>query len=220
MNYPTLPYVDLQEGVDFWILENALPDPDAVRRRILERQDWELGFPLAPEAWPGKRVMDALTAPEIAPIEQWVKQVTGKEKLWITTAPDGKKLHHNVAQMVGASESGARPHTDSREFCRYAGVIYLTPNAPETAGTSIYRFRHPDGTLSGNICPAPHRNLLDALKIRYLPPQAWQEDHRFRNIYNRLIIYKANLVHSASSYFGLEDADKRLTVVFFWMADD
>ncbi|MET3118897.1 hypothetical protein AAKU64_003132 [Undibacterium sp. GrIS 1.8] len=223
INYPSrpsLPYVPLQKGTDFWILDNALPDPDAVRQRILTRHDWQLGFPHSKETWPGKRVHDALTAEEMAPIEQWVKTVTGKDKIWVTTAPDGQKLDHNVGQMVGATESGARPHTDSRVFCRYAAVIYLTPNAPEDAGTSIFRLRYPDGTLSGNICPPPHRNLLDALKVRFLPPQAWQEDCRLKNIYNRMVLYKANLVHSATAYFGSEDHDKRLTTVFFWMAED
>jgi hypothetical protein len=39
--------------------------------------------------------------------------------------------------------------------------------------------------------------------------------HRF----NRLLLYKANLIHSASAYWGMgEAATKRMTAVFFWMA--
>jgi hypothetical protein len=217
---PSLPYRKLEQGRDYWIHDNVLTDPDAVRTRILTRNDWQLGFPHAQETWPGKRVHNALTADEMKPIEAWVKSVTGKSKLWVTVAPGGMKLDHNVAQMVGAQESGARPHSDSRAFCRYAAVIYLTPDAPQDAGTSFFRLRYPDGTLSGNVCPPPHKNLVDALKVRFLPPQAWHEDHRQMNVYNRMILYKANLVHSATRYFGSNDHDKRLTTVFFWMTDD
>ncbi|MFZ6816090.1 hypothetical protein ACO0K3_16590 [Undibacterium sp. Rencai35W] len=217
---PSLPYVQLEEGRDYWILDNALANPDAVRARILARDDWQLGLPYAQETWPGKRVHEALLPDEINGIENWVKAATGKDKLWVTTAPGGLKLDHNVAQMVGETESVARPHTDSRVFCRYAAVIYLNPDAPEDAGTSVFRLRYPDGTLSGNLCPAPHRNLVDALNVRFLPPQAWKEDLRVRNVYNRLIVYKANLVHSATRYFGHDDQSKRLTMVFFWMTDD
>jgi hypothetical protein len=41
---------------------------------------------------------------------------------------------------------------------------------------------------------------------------------RVAHRYNRLLVYKANLIHSASAYWGLETAAKRMTAVFFWMA--
>jgi hypothetical protein len=50
--------------------------------------------------------------------------------------------------------------------------------------------------------------------------QAWYEDMRVQNVFNRMILYKANLVHSATGYFGEAMPDRRLTAVFFWMADD
>jgi hypothetical protein len=39
-------------------------------------------------------------------------------------------------------------------------------------------------------------------------------EHRF----NRLLLYRANLIHSASNYCGQSLAGKRMTAVFFWMA--
>ena len=39
------------------------------------------------------------------------------------------------------------------------------------------------------------------------------------NVFNRIVLYKASLVHSATGYFGRTPDDRRLTVAFFWMAD-
>ena len=48
---------------------------------------------------------------------------------------------------------------------------------------------------------------------------AFVEDVRIAHRFNRLLLYKANIIHSASAYWGLQDAaDKRMTAVFFWMA--
>ncbi|WP_448546922.1 hypothetical protein [Thalassotalea fusca] len=67
---------------------------------------------------------------------------------------------------------------------------------------------------------APYHNLVDALKTNSLPPSAWYEDHAIENQFNRLILFKGNIAHSASGCFGKEKRDKRLAVTFFWMTDD
>jgi hypothetical protein len=47
---------------------------------------------------------------------------------------------------------------------------------------------------------------------------AWKEDVAVENVFNRLVIYRGDLVHAATSYFGTEHRSKRLTLVFFWRA--
>lgn len=98
-------------------------------------------------------------------------------------------------------------------------MIYLTPRAPAGAGTTFYRLRYPNGALSGNLCPAPHANLREALGVTGLPLQAWQPELSVPNIFNRLLLYRADLVHSASAYFGHDLQTKRMTALFFWMAE-
>jgi hypothetical protein len=56
------------------------------------------------------------------------------------------------------------------------------------------------------------------LGVPALPLSAWKEDVVVPNVFNRLLVYRADLVHSASRYFGFAKVEKRLTVVFFWMA--
>ena len=215
---PSLTYRKPQLGRDYWINDNILPDPMAVSQRCYAQAEWELGAPHRNEPWPGMRAAGALLPGELAPVEAWVRQVTGAKKLWTEATPEGATLNHNFAQLVGIAESGPRPHTDSRKLCRYAAVIYLTQDPDPDGGTSFYRLRYPNGALGGNICSPPHANLREALGVEGLPPEAWQEETRVSNKFNRMLLYRANMVHSASSYFGFDHAEKRMTAVFFWMA--
>ena len=214
-----LPYRKPTEGRDYWVIDDALADPMAVRERCLARADWEYGFPTTGEAWPGMRTMPALELDELAAIEAQVREATGAKKLWVEQTEAGQKLNHNCVQVVGAVEGAVKPHTDSLNLCRYAGVLYLNPAVPDSCGTSFFRQRMPNGQLGGNMVAPPHRNLVDALGNRFVMPNAFAEDVRVAHRFNRLLLYKANIVHSASAYWGLEDmASKRMTAVFFWMA--
>lgn len=215
---PSLTYRKPQLGRDYWIKDDILADPLAVSQRCYAQSAWELGAPHRPEPWPGMRAAGALLPDELTLVEAWVKQVTGARRLWQEATPEGATLNHNYAQLVGMAESGPRPHTDSRKLCRYAAVIYLTPEPEPDGGTSFYRLRYPDGALGGNICSPPHANLREALGVKGLPLEAWQEETRVENKFNRMLLYRANMVHSASSYFGFDQADRRMTAVFFWMA--
>ena len=216
---PTLAREPLERGANFWVEDDALADPQAVRARLLAHPRWNLGYPHRPETWPGMRLAPALLPDELARVEARVRAATGCGRLAVATAPGGARLDCNVAQLVGARESGPRPHTDRRDLCRLAAVLYLNPQPPAGSGTSFYRLRYPNGALGGNACPPPHDNLVQALRVTRLPPAAWVEEARVDNVFNRLLVYKAALVHSATGYFGEAPDDRRLTITFFWMAD-
>jgi hypothetical protein len=103
-------------------------------------------------------------------------------------------------------------------LCRYAAVLYLNPGAPAHCGTSFYRQQLPDGRLGGNAVMPPHANLVEALGTRFVALGSFAEDVRVEHRFNRLLLYRANLIHSASNYCGQSLADKRMAAVFFWMA--
>lgn len=213
-----LPYRKPTEGRDYWLFDDVLPDPAAVRARCLARDDWSLGYPHAPEAWPGMRATPALLPAELEAIESRVRAATGSKRLWVQSTPDGGHLNHNCVQVVGVDESGPKPHTDSRALCRYAAVLYLNPDAPAHCGTSFYRQRLADGRMGGNAVMPPHANLVEALGARYVAVGSFAEDLRIGHRCNRLLLYRANLIHSATAYCGHALEDKRMTAVFFWMA--
>lgn len=213
-----LPYRKPVEGRDYWVIDGLLSDPGAVRARCLQRDDWIEGYPYKPEPWPGLRTIPGLAPDELALVEERVRAATGAARLW-TVEPEGDaRSNHNCIQVVGIDECTPRPHTDSRALCRYAAVLYLNPSVPERCGTSFYRQRLPGGALGGNLVPPSKNNLAEALGTRFVPPDSFAEDVHVPHRFNRLLLYHANLIHSASGYWGHELADKRMAAVFFWMA--
>ncbi|ODT90254.1 MAG: hypothetical protein ABS82_16820 [Rhodanobacter sp. SCN 67-45] len=213
-----LPYRKPQQGRDYWVVDDVLPNAGEVRERCLARTDWELGYPHTGEVWPGMRAMPALLDGELAALDARACALTGAARVWVEQSEAGTRLNHNCVQVVGSVEGSVKPHTDSSHLCRYAAVLYLNPDVPDHCGTSFFRQRMPGGQLGGNIVLAPHRNLAEALGNRFVRPDAFVEDVRVAHRWNRLLVYKANLIHSASAYWGLEMAAKRMTAVFFWMA--
>lgn len=213
-----LPYLRPTLGRDYWVLDDFLPDAMAIMEEAHARSDWVEGFPHRPEHWPGRRSRPALGPVALASVEQALLNCTQASRVFQATVPAGDQLDHNVFQLVGGAESGPRPHTDSKLLTHYAGVLYLSPEAPPHAGTSFYRMRTPGGP-GGNLCPATAANLVEALGVPRLPADAWIEDVTVENKFNRLLLYRADLVHSASAYFGRKPKARRLTALFFWLAD-
>jgi hypothetical protein len=213
-----LPYAAPVQGDNYWVMDDVLDDPAGVRARCLAKTDWILGAPHRQEVWPGRRAMPGLEPGELDRVEALVRNATGAPRLWVETAPGGARLNHNCVQVVGAREAQAKPHTDSRRLCRYAAVLYLSPDVPEDCGTSFYRQRLADGRLGGNFVPEPHANLVEALGTRYVPPGSFVEDVAVPYRCNRLLVYTAALIHSATRYHGSTLEDGRMACVFFWMA--
>ena len=213
-----LPYRKPREGRDYWVVDDILPNAAEVRERCLASTDWELGYPHTGEVWPSMRTTPALLDEELVALDARICALTGVDKVWVEQSEAGTRLNHNCVQLVGSIEGSVKPHTDSSHLCRYAAVLYLNPDVPDHCGTSFFRQRMPGGQLGGNIVLPPHRNLAEALGNRFVRPDAFIEDVRVAHRHNRLLVYKANLVHSASAYWGLEMTTKRMTAVFFWMA--
>lgn len=93
-------------------------------------------------------------------------------------------------------------HADS--FNTWAGVCYLTPDAPLSGGTSLYRHK-----ATGN------REKIDSDYESY-DYTKWDVVDRIGNIYNRLILYRGNLFHASVDYFGSTFEDGRLFQTFFF----
>lgn len=213
-----LVYREPRLGRDYWVLDDALPDPMAVRERALASQDWVLGAPHRPESWPGMRLQPGLTPEELAPLERWMLKATGCKKVYAPAVGAGDRLNHGCVQLVSVNEGQVKPHTDSRALCTYAAVLYLSPDLPPHAGTSFFRVQLPDGSLGGNCVPSRFANLVEAFGTRFVPPGLFVPDVSVDARFNRLLVYRADLIHSASAYVGEALEERRMTAVFFWMA--
>lgn len=104
-------------------------------------------------------------------------------------------------------------HSDSQS---YAGVLFLTPEAPPEAGLSFFRSR-----LGGL-----RRRSTDAQRMMQtfgggaeFDRSRWEELDRVANFYNRLVLFDAHLAHGASAYFGDRLDNGRLFQNFFFNID-
>lgn len=125
---------------------------------------------------------------------------------WWDTHP----LSYNGAfQLCDASDGGSWIHRDATDW---AGILFLTPDAPASAGLSIYR--HPPTRTDD----ARDINAAEAEK-RASRPEEWEEETRVGNRFNRLVLFRCSRhFHKASAYFGAPgecDAARLFQVLFF-----
>lgn len=108
-------------------------------------------------------------------------------------------------------------HADS--YTDWAGVVYLTPDAPISAGTGL--FRHKETQLR-NWNYRERTKEEDIVSPHMTHPHdytKWDMIDRFGNLFNRLILYRADLYHVSLDYFGSTKEDGRLFQVFFFNTD-
>lgn len=215
-----LPYREPQLGLDYWVEDNVLPNALEVAQRCICKTTWTLGSPWRPEPWPGMRAPTALTEPELRTIEHCVIKRLAISGLHPQNETESGISGHNHIQIVGGAEGVARPHVDSANICDYAAVLYLHPNPPTPhCGTSFYRLKGEEGKPDGNVCPPEYESLSQVPGIPHeMDPTMFEEILEVPYVFNRLLAYKSDLIHSATSYFGWghELASKRMAVVFFW----
>ncbi len=142
-----------------------------------------------------KKTLRDILYPFAGEITNWGGEYTGSFQY--TTASDRSWIH-------------ADSTTD------WAAVCYLTPDAPLTAGTGI--FRHKETGWS----TFDYKNN-DPEYLRQSPPghdsqdyTKWEMVDRIGNVFNRLIMYRADNYHVSLDYFGKDMYDGRLFQVFFF----
>jgi hypothetical protein len=104
-------------------------------------------------------------------------------------------------------------HTDAQS---YAGVIYLTPDAPLASGTSFWKSKN-SGLMEYRARDHKLGNLTFGSKNEHLKdPDQWELVDQVANVYNRLVLWSGKKIHSATSYFGDNPENARLFQVFFF----
>jgi len=93
-------------------------------------------------------------------------------------------------------------HTD--HFNTWAGVCYLTPNAPHTGGTGLFRHKRTG---------ASHASELESYEAQDMTK--WDMVDVIGNRYNRLVMYRSDLFHTSLDYFGSDLHTGRLFQLFF-----
>lgn len=111
-------------------------------------------------------------------------------------------------------------HCDSQS---YAAVVYLNPSAPYWTGTSFWAVKNYDaGDLgsANSIRHGSHPELNLAFNQKtYVDKTPYELVDTVGNVFNRLVIWDAQMIHSASEYCGWDINSSRLFHIFFFDAE-
>jgi len=185
-----------------WIVDNFYEDPDTVREFALEQEYVEGGFG---RGFIGRRTEQQFLFPDL---KERFEEIMGRK----ITAWESHEMNGRF-QIAWAGEPLVY-HCDSQ---KWGGMLYLTPDAPYQCGTTLYahkqtraRTYYDEGWDAAwtNIPGDPH---LDGTHFEPVDVLG--------NVYNRLVIFDASAIHSASQYFGTVKENSRLWQMFFFDAD-
>jgi Family of unknown function (DUF6445) len=151
----------------------------------------------------------------------------------------GRLLGKPVSEWLGHAANGVFQQTNNEDPLvwhhdtqGYAAAVYLTPDAPPGTGTSFWRDRS-YGCRRRPSHPLEAARLGDSEAIKAAEgavydqhnvtnPENWELVESVAGLYNRLVIWDAALIHSATSYSDFSDGGSvrtRLVQLFFFDAD-
>jgi hypothetical protein len=123
-------------------------------------------------------------------------------------------------QLIDKTYGEGWVHDDDPHFT-IAGLIYLNPDAPVGAGTTLYCNQTDfNGEVYGEIFMNDVLVASDQEREQYTKYRKEQRMHftpttTIESVFNRCIIFDPRTWHSANTFFGIEKHDTRLTQVFF-----
>lgn len=194
------------------IVDNFYKNPDDIRAFALEQEyESDLRF------YKGKRTKDRFLW---GYLKEEFERLLGKQIIdWLEQPANG------CFQITGYDDPLVW-HSDSQS---YAAAIYLSPHAPVSAGTSFwqdkkYHARRPTNhPLEFERYPndQARQQAMNEVYTEYniTHPDNWELVDKVGAVYNRLALWDAQLIHSASTYEGLSSevaAQGRLVQLFFF----
>lgn len=121
-------------------------------------------------------------------------------------------------------ESGRYTKVHADVAIDWAGMVYLTPKAPRSAGTAFFRhkatgFESPPTNREARALGYSDTSEFDDKVIR--PDKAdlskWEQTARIEPVYNRLVLFRGGeFYHAAIGGCGYSPETARLTHVFFF----
>lgn len=99
-------------------------------------------------------------------------------------------------------------HCDTQQ---YAGVLFLTPDAPPSSGTQFFRSVH-----TKKMKADTSEDAQVTFAAGHLDRAQFEMVDTVGNVYNRLVLFDAHLIHAATAYFGDSKENGRLFQLFFF----
>jgi len=186
----------------FIVIDNFYKNAQQVREFALSQEFKVTGN------YPGNRTISYANENLKSIIQSYIKPFGGN----ITDFPINATTYNGAFQYT-TSRDRSWVHIDG--FNNWAGVLYLTPNAPVTAGTGFYRF------ADGATCETDMKLLENKPETDKFSQDMtkWKLVDSVGNVFNRLILFNSKKFHMSMDYFGTTKEDGRLFQVFFFSTE-
>lgn len=200
---PNIFNINTKSQSTVWVTDNIYDTPDEIRNFALQQEYFEGGFG---RGFIGRRTVKQFLFPGL---KEKFESIMGRPITnWEDYCENGK------FQICWSGEPLVY-HCDAQ---KWGGMLYLTPNAPYQCGTTLYAHKKTrarsyydqgwDDSWKENI---PGDTHLDRTPFEPVDVVG--------NVYNRLVIFDASCIHSASEYFGSVKENGRLWQMFFFDTD-
>jgi FkbM family methyltransferase len=200
INTPTSKFSFLNNNKNTaWIVDNFYDNPDEIRKFALEQ---EFGDESVITGFVGRRTFNQFLFPGL---KEAFESIMGKK---IT-----KWEEHGMNGRFQICWSGERLvyHCDSQ---KWGGMLYLSPNAPYQCGTTLYADKK--NRARTYYDPGWDDYWANTPGDCHLDRTPFEPVDVLGNVYNRLVIFDASCIHSASEYFGTNKENARLWQMFFF----
>lgn len=173
------------------IVDDFYSNPDSVRDFALQQEFKVQGN------FPGSRTVSFLNDSVKETLQTVVWNAGGEITEW--NARDGLTGSFEIATAANRSWI----HTD--HYNTWAGVCYLTPDAPISGGTGLFMHKKTGARMAHELESYESQDMTK-----------WEMVDRIGNRYNRLVLYRSDLFHTSLDYFGSDLQTGRLFQLFFF----
>ena len=195
------------------IINNFLPYPNVVRSWALSKE-----FVDAKEfskrigsntMWPGLRSQHVMEL-DSAYANVILSQVSDIAKKFFLGNPYANISIRSFFQICREQDGDSWIHQDND--VDVAGILYLSPDAPVSSGTTLYNCKDQAAWASLEINQMLKINRIEQTELY---DKLFTPIDIIGNVYNRLVMYRGDIFHKSNDYFGSTFEDSRLTQVFF-----
>ena len=192
------------------VIDNFYNNPLETRNYILKQEFSVKGN------FPGQRTISYATEHLKVVIQKYIEPFAGK----ITEFPCPNDLKNEKENEKEEIYNGSFQYTTARDrswihtdkWNNWAGVLFMTPDAPLSSGTAFYRFK------DGATCEAECNNQ-DEVDRWSQDFTKWELVDTVGNVFNRLVLFNAHRYHMSMDYFGDTKENGRLFQTFFFSTE-
>ena len=188
--------------ISAYVIDDFYSDVDEVREFALQ-QDFSVRG-----NYPGPRTETFLNDSVKEVIQNVVKPFYGDVTYW-------SEEQYTGAYQYTTSRDRSWIHAD--QTTKWAAVCYLTPDAPLSGGTGLFKHKPTGLTMAPKLEDGSYDDeLLSEIYKDSQDMTKWELVDRIGNVYNSLIMYRGDHFHMSLDYFGQDLYDGRLFQTFFF----